>query len=65
MRTATRCLILALVCAAGGLLLRRTLPVIPVDAGFRTVLRAYAAPEPGARPGSDRGPGGADHQQHD
>ena len=43
MRTATRCLILALVFAAGGLVLRCALPVIPVDAGFRAVLRAYAA----------------------
>ncbi|WP_342108487.1 hypothetical protein [Methylobacterium sp. SI9] len=44
MRTATRCLILALVFAGGGLILRYAVPVIPVDAGFRTVLRAYAVP---------------------
>ncbi len=65
MRTATRCLILALVFAGGGLILRYAVPVIPVDAGFRTVLRAYAVPEGGPRPGSEGRPGGADHQQHD
>jgi|GEM_PF-1492691 len=65
MRTATRCLILALVFAAGGLVLRCALPVIPVDAGFRAVLRAYAAPETGTRPGSDGGSGGVERQQHD
>lgn len=70
MRTVARCLILALLFAAGGLLLRRALPVSPVDAGFRTVLRAYAVPESGApgsgaRPGSEGGPGSGKHQQHD
>ncbi|MBE7246940.1 MAG: hypothetical protein INR63_18510 [Actinomycetospora chiangmaiensis] len=65
MRTVTRCLILALMFAGGGLILRYVVPVIPVDAGFRTVLRAYAVPEAGTRPGSDGRPGGADHQQHD
>lgn len=45
MRTTTRCLFLALLAAGLGLAVRRTLPVTPVDAPFRAVLRAYATPD--------------------
>ncbi len=48
MPTMTRCLLLALLIAGLGLTLRRAVPVTPVDAAFRTVLRAYATPGPGA-----------------
>lgn len=46
MRTQT-CLILALVAALSGIGLRFLVPVAPVDAGYREVVRAY---EPGERP---------------
>jgi hypothetical protein len=41
------CLVLALVIGGAGLGLRRALPVTPVDAAFRAVLSAYAAPAGG------------------
>ncbi|MCJ2138793.1 hypothetical protein [Methylobacterium sp. E-066] len=47
MRT-TRCLLLALLIAGTGLALRLALPVAPVDAPFRAVLKAYATPDPSA-----------------
>lgn len=46
MRTRT-CLLLALVTALLGLGLRFVVPVAPVDAAYREVVRAY---EPGERP---------------
>lgn len=46
MRTRT-CLILALVAAALGLALRLAVPVTPVDAAYRDVVRAY---DPAGRP---------------
>ena len=48
MRTTTRCLLLALLAAGLGLGLRLILPVTPVDASFRAVLKAYADPDASA-----------------
>ncbi|TXN45436.1 hypothetical protein [Methylobacterium sp. WL7] len=47
MRT-THAICLALLIAGLGLALRLGLPVAPVDAPFRAVLKAYAAPDPSA-----------------
>ncbi|WP_267426320.1 hypothetical protein [Methylobacterium sp. GC_Met_2] len=52
MRTASRCLLLALLIAGLGVTLRRALPVTPVDGALQAVLRAYATPQ-------------QEHQQHD
>ncbi len=41
------CLLLALLIGGAGFGLRRALPVTPVDAAFRAVLSAYAAPAGG------------------
>lgn len=42
MRTTTRCLLLAVLAGALGLVLRLAVPVTPVDGPFRDVLRVYA-----------------------
>ena len=52
MRTTTRCLLLALLMAGLGLVLRQGLPVTPVDAPFRAVLQAYATPQTAPRDAS-------------
>ena len=52
MRT-TRCLFLALLIAGTGLALRLVMPVAPVDAPFRAVLKAYATPDPSAAESSN------------
>ncbi|MBP1181285.1 hypothetical protein [Methylobacterium sp. PvR107] len=46
-RDVLSCLILAVLLGGAGLGLRRALPVTPVDAAFRAVLSAYAAPAGG------------------
>jgi hypothetical protein len=49
----TRCLLLALVATGLGLVLRQILPVAPVDAPLRAVLRAYATPGASTGDGSN------------